>query len=104
MKQEQINKIETEVMEVSSLLYCNKDQEAYERVGNIITSLQQICMELIQLAQKNQELQEMKLDVIAVNTLKQLVECYKWQDILGLADCLRYEMSELIHINVQLVG
>lgn len=104
MELEQIKKLEEQVMSLSMLMYRNEEQKAYEKFADTVQPLQTICLNLMQAAQNSLELQEIKLDMIALNALKRMVDCHNRKDILGLADCLRYEMMELINVYVQLAG
>lgn len=70
-------------------LYQNKEHEAVEQVTKLMPVYQQIVQELV--IEKN------NTDAMPFfYMLKELVECYQMQDMLGMADCLEENALHMI--------
>lgn len=88
--------------ETAILLYQNQERKAYENVQRILQPVQQVIQALIEVAEQQGEMEKEKEWML--NVLKCLVESYKAQDILQMADILKYEITEILKIYQEIIG
>lgn len=81
--------IEEKTRETVYCLYQNRECEALELVSQLLPMYQQRMQKLLEEGKSEQALR-------CLNMLKQLIECYHAQDMLGMADCLCGKGNDLL--------
>lgn len=70
-------------------LYQNKEHEAVEQVAKLMPIYQEIVQELV--VERNDT-----DAMVFFHMLKELVECFQVQDMLGMADCLEENALRMV--------
>ena len=81
----------------AQLLYQNREQEAYEKINNLLGNLNQMLQLLVTEASE-----EIKPAVLAV--MNEFVDAYQHKDNLALADLFFYVIPELVQMTEERTG
>lgn len=77
-----------QMKECATALYQNREQDAYEKINNILPQMNQILQELMSTSEE--------IEKIILSILSEFVEDFQIKDNLGLADLLGYTIPGII--------
>lgn len=82
-----------EIRDIAIMLYQNREQEGIEKVGELLPVLQVMVQQM-----SKQQIES--CGKFALIMIKELLENYQRQNVIGMADCL----MEKVELFVQFVG
>lgn len=81
----EIEILQKQIDEVSVLLYQNREQEAFGKIGELLGGLKKITDALLYMESGN----EQEIGLFISNMYQNMNCAYKYKDMLGIADCLQ---------------
>lgn len=88
-----------EIIAISEAMYQNREQEALEWMGNNLGRLKDELLRIVTDTEPFPEISTEEIQKLVVVILQRLISAYQWQQMLELADCMRYEVTELMELD-----
>ncbi|MCI5620230.1 MAG: hypothetical protein MR355_01480 [Lachnospiraceae bacterium] len=88
-----------EIITISEAMYQNREQETFEWMRK---NLGQLKDELLRIASDTEQFPEIptkEIQQLVVVILQRLISAYQRQQMLELADCMRYEVMQIIELD-----
>ena len=83
---------------ITDVMYQNREEDAYAWLAEHLNDLKKYLLQLVELAEKNDDVNENQLQQYVIDLLKRILYYYQTKRILELADCFCYEFGDIIKL------
>ena len=88
-----------EIISISKAMYQNREKEALEWMRQNLGRLKDEMLRIAADAEQLPEIPTEEIQKLVVAILQRLIAAYQRQQMLELADCMRYEVTQLMELD-----
>lgn len=88
-----------EIIAISEAMYQNREQEVFEWMGQNLGRLKDELLRIATDTEQFPEIDTKEIQHLVVMILQRLVSAYQKQQMLELADCMSYEVTQIMELD-----
>lgn len=88
-----------EIIAISMDMYQNREQETFEWIGQNLGRLKDELLRIAADMEQYPEIDTQEIQQLVVMILQRLISAYQKQQMLEMADCMRYEVAQLMELD-----
>lgn len=88
-----------EIIAISETMYQNREQEALEWMRQNLGQLKDEMFRIVADTEQFPEISTEEIQKLVVVILQRLIAAYQRQQMLEMADCMRYEVTQLMELD-----